>query len=210
MLHAGAAAAATGGSFAEPIALPDGSVSAPAAGFGSDGATGFYRPGAKQVGIAVNGVPGLFAQRSGTADADLNLVFGGVTPRIDAGLNTYAYQATATGLRLTFLASDGASQQMWLTTAASYCTWVVAGARTLYLQVASGGANALEVDQYGLAKLGQNGATGGVLLAMKTRTAAPTTSDVAAGYAQLVKNSTDNSVKLFVNDGGVMKSVTLS
>lgn len=38
----------------------------------------------------------------------------------------------------------------------------------------------------------------------------PTTSDIASGTAKLYKNTTTSAVKLWVNDGGTMKSVTLT
>lgn len=39
---------------------------------------------------------------------------------------------------------------------------------------------------------------------------APTTGNLGASYWTIVKNSTDNSVRLYVNDGGTIKSVALT
>ena len=47
-------------------------------------------------------------------------------------------------------------------------------------------------------------------LVMSSSTADLTTSDISAGQAKLHKNTTSGLVKLFVNDGGTIKSVTLS
>lgn len=46
--------------------------------------------------------------------------------------------------------------------------------------------------------------------AFSTYTSDPTTSDIPAGRARLWKNSTTGTVKLSVNDGGTIKSVTLA
>jgi hypothetical protein len=48
------------------------------------------------------------------------------------------------------------------------------------------------------------------LLPMTSQAADPTASDIAASTAKLYKNTTSGTVKLWVNDGGVLKSVTLS
>lgn len=48
------------------------------------------------------------------------------------------------------------------------------------------------------------------LLTMTSQSADPSTSDITAGTAKLYKNTTSGTVKLWVNDGGTMKSVTLS
>lgn len=46
-------------------------------------------------------------------------------------------------------------------------------------------------------------------LPMNSKSSDPTTSDVASGYAKLYKNTTSGLVKLWVNDGGTMRSVQL-
>lgn len=38
----------------------------------------------------------------------------------------------------------------------------------------------------------------------------PVVGDITAGYSKLYKNTTTSSVKLWVNDGGTLKSVTLT
>lgn len=48
------------------------------------------------------------------------------------------------------------------------------------------------------------------LLTMTSQSADPSTSDVAANTAKLYKNTTSGLVKLWVNDGGTMKSVQLT
>lgn len=47
-------------------------------------------------------------------------------------------------------------------------------------------------------------------LTLNSSLADPTTSDVAANTAKLYKNTTSGLVKLWVNDGGTMKSVQLA
>lgn len=47
-------------------------------------------------------------------------------------------------------------------------------------------------------------------LVMSQSTADLTTSDLTSGQSRLHKNTTSGLVKLFVNDGGTIKSVTLS
>jgi len=47
-------------------------------------------------------------------------------------------------------------------------------------------------------------------LTLNSKSTDPTTSDVAASTAMLYKNTTSSTVKLWVNDGGTMKSVTLT
>jgi hypothetical protein len=44
----------------------------------------------------------------------------------------------------------------------------------------------------------------------RTQAAAPTTSDIAAGFFMLVKETTGGTLKLYANDGGTIKSVTLT
>jgi hypothetical protein len=46
-------------------------------------------------------------------------------------------------------------------------------------------------------------------LTMNSKAGNPTTSDIPAGYAQLWKNTSTAAVKLWVNDGGTLKSVAL-
>ncbi len=45
---------------------------------------------------------------------------------------------------------------------------------------------------------------------MRSKAGAPTASDIPASRYAVYKNTSDNSVKLWVNDGGTLKSVTLS
>jgi hypothetical protein len=45
---------------------------------------------------------------------------------------------------------------------------------------------------------------------LNTKSSDPSTSDVEAGYYSMYKNTTSGAVKLWVNDGGTMKSVTLN
>lgn len=47
-------------------------------------------------------------------------------------------------------------------------------------------------------------------LVLYSSTIDPTTSDIAASTAKLYKNTTSSAVKLWVNDGGTLKSVTLT
>lgn len=51
---------------------------------------------------------------------------------------------------------------------------------------------------------------GSVTGKFKTLTVAPTTSDIAAGFFMLVKETTGGTLKLYANDGGTIKSVTLT
>ena len=46
-------------------------------------------------------------------------------------------------------------------------------------------------------------------LVMNSKSSDPTTSDIASGMSKLYKNTTTSTVKLWVNDGGTLKSVTL-
>ncbi len=56
----------------------------------------------------------------------------------------------------------------------------------------------------------QHGEITNSILTMTSSTADLTTTDLAANKARLHKNTTSGLVKLFVNDGGVIKSVTLT
>ena len=47
-------------------------------------------------------------------------------------------------------------------------------------------------------------------LKLNSKLTDPTTSDIPAGYSKLYKNLGTNVVKLWVNDGGTLKSVTLT
>jgi len=47
------------------------------------------------------------------------------------------------------------------------------------------------------------------LLSVQSKSSDPTTSDIAASKAAVYKNTTTGLVKLWTNDGGTMKSVTL-
>lgn len=64
--------------------------------------------------------------------------------------------------------------------------------------------------------LGASGATRprslylGTGLGWKSGSAAPTTTDIPASQWMLWKNTTDGTVKLYANDGGTLKSVTLA
>jgi len=51
---------------------------------------------------------------------------------------------------------------------------------------------------------------GSVLSEFKTKNTDPTTTDIPTGYTMLVKNTTSGTLKLWANDGGTLKSVTLS
>lgn len=51
---------------------------------------------------------------------------------------------------------------------------------------------------------------GSVTGKFKTMTVAPTASDIAAGFFMLVKETTGGTLKLYANDGGTIKSVTLT
>ncbi|HET8685521.1 MAG TPA: hypothetical protein VFM18_02515 [Methanosarcina sp.] len=48
------------------------------------------------------------------------------------------------------------------------------------------------------------------VLKVTSQAADPTITDIAAGTARLYKNTTSGTVKLWTNDGGTMKSVTLT
>ena len=52
-------------------------------------------------------------------------------------------------------------------------------------------------------------ATSTGLLTVQSKSSDPTTSDIAASKAAVYKNTTTGLVKLWTNDGGTMKSVTL-
>lgn len=45
---------------------------------------------------------------------------------------------------------------------------------------------------------------------VKTSTVTPTVSDIADGDSQIWKNTTSGQLRLYVNDGGVLKSTLLS
>ena len=45
---------------------------------------------------------------------------------------------------------------------------------------------------------------------VKSAAGAPTTVNIPAGCAEVWKNTSDGTVKLYYNDGGTLKSVTLS
>lgn len=47
-------------------------------------------------------------------------------------------------------------------------------------------------------------------MTLNSKSTDPTTSDISAGYAKLYKNTTSNTIKLWVNDSGTLKSVTLT
>lgn len=47
-------------------------------------------------------------------------------------------------------------------------------------------------------------------LKLNSKSSDPTTTDIPAGYSKLYKNTTSSAVKLWVNDGGTLKSVTLT
>lgn len=47
-------------------------------------------------------------------------------------------------------------------------------------------------------------------LKLNSKAGDPTTSDITAGAAKLYKNTSTSAVKLWVNDGGTLKSVTLT
>lgn len=47
-------------------------------------------------------------------------------------------------------------------------------------------------------------------LTLLSKAGDPTTADIAAGSSKLYKNTSTAAVKLWVNDGGTMKSVTLT
>lgn len=46
-------------------------------------------------------------------------------------------------------------------------------------------------------------------LVMNSKASDPTTGDISSGMSKLYKNTTTSTVKLWVNDGGTLKSVTL-
>lgn len=52
--------------------------------------------------------------------------------------------------------------------------------------------------------------SGSIISDRRSLTANPTTSDIAAGKWQVVKNTTNGEVRIWVNDGGTMKSALLS
>lgn len=47
------------------------------------------------------------------------------------------------------------------------------------------------------------------LLVLNSKAGDPTTSDISSGTAKLYKNTSTSAIKLWVNDGGTMKSVQL-
>lgn len=47
-------------------------------------------------------------------------------------------------------------------------------------------------------------------LKLNSKAGDPTTSDISSGTAKLYKNTSTSAVKLWVNDGGTLKSVTLT
>lgn len=47
-------------------------------------------------------------------------------------------------------------------------------------------------------------------LPLNSKAGDPTVTDISAGYCKLYKNTTTSAVKLWVNDGGTLKSVTLT
>ena len=47
-------------------------------------------------------------------------------------------------------------------------------------------------------------------LILNSKVSDPSTSDISSGLSKLYKNTTTNTIKLWVNDGGTLKSVTLT
>jgi hypothetical protein len=47
-------------------------------------------------------------------------------------------------------------------------------------------------------------------LILNSKAGDPTTSDIASGYSKLYKNTSTSAIKLWVNDSGTLKSVTLT